>query len=72
MSEPLETTLRSATAEVVLGQGRRFCLIGERINPTGRKIFQEQLRQGDPAQAAAYIPEPFSSRSSADHERALL
>ena len=24
-----------------------FCLIGERINPTGRRIFQEQLRAGD-------------------------
>ncbi len=47
MTETLETTLRSATAEVVLGHGRRFCLIGERINPTGRRIFQEQLRAGD-------------------------
>src|SRR4051794_34408865 len=45
--EPLETTLRSATSEVVIGHGRRFCLIGERINPTGRRIFQEQLRAGD-------------------------
>src|SRR3954469_3903353 len=44
--EPLETTLRSATSEVVIGHGRRFCLIGERINPTGRRIFQEQLRAG--------------------------
>jgi len=42
-----ETRLRSATKEVVLGHGRRFCLIGERINPTGRRIFQEQLRAGD-------------------------
>jgi 5-methyltetrahydrofolate--homocysteine methyltransferase len=47
MSEPLETVLRSATAEVVIGHQRRFCLIGERINPTGRRIFQEQLRAGD-------------------------
>ena len=47
MSEPLETVLRSATAEVVIGHHRRFCLIGERINPTGRRIFQEQLRAGD-------------------------
>ena len=30
-----------------IGHGRRFCLIGERINPTGRRIFQEQLRAGD-------------------------
>jgi 5-methyltetrahydrofolate--homocysteine methyltransferase len=47
MTEPLETVLRSATKEVVLGHGRRFCIIGERINPTGRRIFQEQLRAGD-------------------------
>jgi 5-methyltetrahydrofolate--homocysteine methyltransferase len=46
-TEVLETTLRSATEEVVIGHGRRFCLIGERINPTGRRIFQEQLRAGD-------------------------
>jgi 5-methyltetrahydrofolate--homocysteine methyltransferase len=45
--ETLETTLRSASAEVVIGHNRRFCLIGERINPTGRRIFQEQLREGD-------------------------
>ena len=42
-----ETVLRSATKEVVLGHQHRFCLIGERINPTGRRIFQEQLRAGD-------------------------
>ena len=47
MSELLETTLRGTGAEVVLGHGRRFCLIGERINPTGRRIFQEQLREGN-------------------------
>jgi 5-methyltetrahydrofolate--homocysteine methyltransferase len=42
-----ETVLRSATREVVLGHDRRFCIIGERINPTGRRVFQEQLRAGD-------------------------
>jgi 5-methyltetrahydrofolate--homocysteine methyltransferase len=47
MSETHETVLRSATKEVVIGHQRRFCLIGERINPTGRRIFQEQLRNGD-------------------------
>jgi 5-methyltetrahydrofolate--homocysteine methyltransferase len=46
-AERLETTLRGTAAEVVIGHGRRFCLIGERINPTGRRIFQEQLRAGD-------------------------
>ena len=47
LSEPLHTVLRSATKEVVIGHDQRFCLIGERINPTGRRIFQEQLRAGD-------------------------
>ena len=46
-SEPLHTVLRSASKEVVIGHDQRFCLIGERINPTGRRIFQEQLRAGD-------------------------
>jgi 5-methyltetrahydrofolate--homocysteine methyltransferase len=44
---PHETVLRSASKQVVLGHHQRFCLIGERINPTGRRIFQEQLRAGD-------------------------
>src|SRR3954465_14775428 len=42
-----ETKIRSASKEVVLGGMHRFCIIGERINPTGRRIFQEQLRAGD-------------------------
>ena len=45
--EPRETRLRGTGADVVIGHGQRFCLIGERINPTGRRIFQEQLRAGD-------------------------
>jgi 5-methyltetrahydrofolate--homocysteine methyltransferase len=48
MTSPLlETVLRGTGAEVVIGHERPFCLIGERINPTGRRIFQEQLRAGD-------------------------
>jgi len=48
MNAPLhETRLRSATREVVLGRQHRFCLIGERINPTGRRIFQDQIKAGD-------------------------
>jgi 5-methyltetrahydrofolate--homocysteine methyltransferase len=48
MNQPAhETVLRSASKQVVLGHHHRFCLIGERINPTGRRIFQEQLRAGD-------------------------
>ncbi len=47
MPEAHHTVLRSASKEVVLGHDRPFVLIGERINPTGRRIFQEQLRAGD-------------------------
>jgi 5-methyltetrahydrofolate--homocysteine methyltransferase len=43
----MHTTIRSATREVVIGDDQPFCLIGERLNPTGRKIFAEQLRRGD-------------------------
>ena len=42
-----ETRLAPRHQEVVIGHGHRFCIIGERINPTGRRIFQEQLRAGD-------------------------
>ncbi len=47
MPEIVHTVLRSATREVVIGADQPFCLIGERLNPTGRKIFAEQLRRGD-------------------------
>jgi 5-methyltetrahydrofolate--homocysteine methyltransferase len=43
----VRTVLRSAKSEVIIGEDQPFCIIGERINPTGRKIFQEQLRAGD-------------------------
>src|SRR3954447_11343520 len=43
----MHTVLRSATREVVIGDDKPFCLMGERINPTGRKIFAEALRRGD-------------------------
>jgi 5-methyltetrahydrofolate--homocysteine methyltransferase len=42
-----QTRIRSASKEVVIGGMHRFCIIGERINPTGRRIFQEQIRAGD-------------------------
>ena len=32
---------------MTIGSDQPFCIIGERINPTGRKTFQEQLRAGD-------------------------
>ncbi|MBL8929706.1 MAG: dihydropteroate synthase [Kineosporiaceae bacterium] len=43
----MHTVLRSATRELVIGPDQPFCIIGERINPTGRPKFQEELRAGD-------------------------
>jgi 5-methyltetrahydrofolate--homocysteine methyltransferase len=43
----VDTVLSSARQQIVIGPGQPFCIIGERINPTGRKAFQEELRAGD-------------------------
>ncbi|HWE32685.1 MAG TPA: dihydropteroate synthase [Solirubrobacteraceae bacterium] len=43
----MDTVLRSRSKEVTIGAGQPFCVIGERINPTGRKTFAEELRGGD-------------------------
>jgi len=43
----MHTVLSSPAKQVVIGPDQPFCIIGERINPTGRKKFQEQLRAGD-------------------------
>ncbi len=48
-----ETVLRSRTREVVIGGSGPFCVIGERINPTGRKLFAEELRSGDLSRVGA-------------------
>jgi 5-methyltetrahydrofolate--homocysteine methyltransferase len=42
-----ETVLSSATRELVIGFDRPFVIIGERINPTGRKIMAEEMKMGD-------------------------
>ena len=42
-----ETVVSSATREVVIGTGRPFVIIGERINPTGRKRLAEEMKAGD-------------------------
>src|ERR1700734_4237622 len=43
----METIVSSGTRELRIGGENPFCIIGERINPTGRKIFQDQLRSND-------------------------
>jgi 5-methyltetrahydrofolate--homocysteine methyltransferase len=53
----MHTVLRSPSREVVIGLDQPFCIIGERINPTGRKAFAEQLRNGDLSQVVADVEE---------------
>jgi len=43
----METKLSSATKEVVIGDGLPTVLIGERINPTGKKKMTAALEAGD-------------------------
>mgnify|MGYP003335754182 CR=1 FL=1 len=43
----MHTNVGSETVTVTIGPDQPFCVIGERINPTGRKAFQDQLRAGD-------------------------
>lgn len=43
----METRVMSAGREVIIGGGRPTVLIGERINPTGKKRLAEALRAGD-------------------------
>ena len=42
-----DTVISSATKEVVIGFDRPFCVIGERINPTGRKLLAAEMAAGD-------------------------
>ncbi|PJK29052.1 methyltetrahydrofolate cobalamin methyltransferase [Minwuia thermotolerans] len=41
------TVLSSATREIVIGFDQPFCVIGERINPTGRKLLAAEMKVGD-------------------------
>jgi len=42
-----DTIISSATKEVVIGFDRPFVMIGERINPTGRKLLAEEMKGGN-------------------------
>ncbi|MXZ80046.1 MAG: methyltetrahydrofolate cobalamin methyltransferase [Gammaproteobacteria bacterium] len=42
-----DTVISSANREVRIGFEQPFVIIGERINPTGRKILAEEMKQGD-------------------------
>ena len=42
-----DTVISSNTKEVIIGFERPFVIIGERINPTGRKILAAEMAAGD-------------------------
>lgn len=42
-----DTVISSANMEHIIGDDRPFTIIGERINPTGRKILAEEMKAGD-------------------------
>jgi 5-methyltetrahydrofolate--homocysteine methyltransferase len=49
----MDTVLQGRSKTVVIGATQPFCIIGERINPTGRKRFAEELRNDDLATVVA-------------------
>ncbi|MCB9993777.1 MAG: dihydropteroate synthase [Hyphomicrobiaceae bacterium] len=47
------TILSSPTRDVAIGFDAPFCVIGERINPTGRKLLAEEMKNGDYSRVTA-------------------
>ena len=48
-----QTLISSASQEIVIGFEKPFCIIGERINPTGRKLLAEEMAAGDYSRVVA-------------------
>jgi len=48
----MQTILRGPSTEIVIAPDRPIVMIGERINPTGRKVFSAELQQGDLSRVA--------------------
>jgi 5-methyltetrahydrofolate--homocysteine methyltransferase len=47
MEDAVETIVSSPTKTVIIGSNRPFVIIGERINPTGRKLLAQELAAGN-------------------------
>ena len=47
------TIITSDHQKVVLGFDQRFVMIGERINPTGRRLLAEEMARGDYSRVVA-------------------
>ncbi len=61
----METRIHSRSRELVIGPEQPFCVIGERINPTGRKSFQAQLQEGDLSQVETDVAEQVAGGADA-------
>jgi 5-methyltetrahydrofolate--homocysteine methyltransferase len=62
----METVLESRSGRVVIGPDAPFTIIGERINPTGRKGFQAQLQAGDLSQIEIDVAEQVATADVLD------
>jgi len=62
----VDTVLQSRSKTVVIGPEQPFCIIGERINPTGRKAFQAQLQAGDLSQIATDVAQQAATADMLD------
>jgi 5-methyltetrahydrofolate--homocysteine methyltransferase len=61
----VDTVIQSRSRTVVIGPEQPFCIIGERINPTGRKTFQAQLQAGDLSQIETDVAEQVATGADA-------
>src|SRR5204862_6315789 len=61
----MDTVIRSRSRQLVIGPEQPFCVIGERINPTGRKAFQAQLQAGDLSQLETDVAEQVAGGADA-------
>jgi 5-methyltetrahydrofolate--homocysteine methyltransferase len=62
----VQTVLESQSRRVVIDPVGPFTIIGERINPTGRKAFQAQLQQGDLSQLEIDVAEQVDAADVLD------
>jgi len=42
-----QTIISSKTKEIIIGPDQPFVIIGERINPTNRKLLAEEMKAGN-------------------------
>jgi len=48
-----QTKISSDKQEIIIGFEKPFCIIGERINPTGRKLLAAEMAEGDYSRVVA-------------------